>query len=125
MASTSQTALEYLSNARVYLVGKLRNHSVILENLYQQGVLHDEEVSKIKTEKDDYDKNRALLDSVIKKGEASCYQLLRIIDQTRRRTLERPDSNETTAKEFDPHRWIICFSFKDDTETDTIYLQGI
>ncbi|XP_015249191.1 PREDICTED: NACHT, LRR and PYD domains-containing protein 12-like [Cyprinodon variegatus] len=124
MASTSQTALEYLSNARVHLVGKLRNHSVILENLYQQGILHDEEVSKIKTEKDDYDKNRALLDSVIKKGEASCYQLLRIIDQTRRRTLERPNSDETTAKEFNLHQWICCFSFKEEAETDTNYLQG-
>ncbi|XP_038158243.1 uncharacterized protein LOC119794668 isoform X7 [Cyprinodon tularosa] len=124
MASTSQTALEYLSNARVHLVGKLRNHLVILENLYQKGVLHDEEVNKIKTEKDDYDKNRALLDSVIKKGEASCYQLLRILYETRRRTLERPGSDETTAKEFNLHQWICCFSFKEEAETDTNYLQG-
>uniref|UniRef100_A0A3B3V517 CARD domain-containing protein n=1 Tax=Poecilia latipinna TaxID=48699 RepID=A0A3B3V517_9TELE len=89
MASTLQSALEYVKNARVHLIGELRNLSVILEILHQQGVLIDEEVSKIKGEKDDYDRTRAILDSVTRKGEDACYKLLRIIYKTRRRTLER------------------------------------
>ncbi|KAM4711409.1 protein NLRC5-like [Anableps anableps] len=68
MACAKQSAKDYIQNARPHLVGELRNLSVILENLYQQGVLIDEEVSKIKAEKDDYDRTRAMLDSVIRKG---------------------------------------------------------
>ncbi|KAM4538349.1 nucleotide-binding oligomerization domain-containing protein 1-like isoform 2-T2 [Fundulus diaphanus] len=131
MACTSQSSLEYLRNARVQLVEGLRNLSIILENLYKQGVLHDEEVSKIKAEKDDYDRTRAILCSVTKKGEAACYQLLKIIYQTRKRTLERPDpvfkkSHEasTEAKKFDLNHWISCFSFTEDVEMDANYMQG-
>uniref|UniRef100_A0A3B5MSI3 CARD domain-containing protein n=1 Tax=Xiphophorus couchianus TaxID=32473 RepID=A0A3B5MSI3_9TELE len=131
MACSKQSAKDYIANARVYLVGELRNLSVILENLYQQKVLTDEEVSKIKAEKDDYDRTRAILDSVTRKGEAACYRFLRIIDQTRRRTLERPTpifkiSHEasTEATKFDLHHWISCFSFTEDPETDQNYIQG-
>ncbi|XP_032412791.1 uncharacterized protein LOC116716100 isoform X5 [Xiphophorus hellerii] len=130
MACSKQSAKDYIANARVYLVGELRNLSVILENLYQQKVLTDEEVSKIKAEKDDYDRTRAILDSVTRKGEAACYRFLRIIDQTRRRTLERPTpifkiSHEasTEATKFDLHHWISCFSFTEDPETDQNYIQ--
>uniref|UniRef100_A0A669F8S9 CARD domain-containing protein n=1 Tax=Oreochromis niloticus TaxID=8128 RepID=A0A669F8S9_ORENI len=103
-----------------WLVHHSLNLSVILENLYQQGVLCDEEVSKIQAERDGYDKTRKILDSVTKKGEAACYVLLKIIDMTRKRTLERPPllpekSSEapTESKKFDLHHWISCFSFKD------------
>uniref|UniRef100_A0AAZ1X4T7 Uncharacterized protein n=1 Tax=Oreochromis aureus TaxID=47969 RepID=A0AAZ1X4T7_OREAU len=130
MASTSQSAKDYVKNARLHLVRELRNLSVILENLYQQGVLCDEEVSKIQAERDGYDKTRKILDSVTKKGEAACYVLLKIIDMTRKRTLERPPllpekSSEapTESKKFDLHHWISCFSFK-DTHVDVNYLQG-
>ncbi|MEQ2305561.1 hypothetical protein AMECASPLE_039170, partial [Ameca splendens] len=130
MACASQSALEYVTNSRVHLVGELRSLSVILENLYQQGVLVDEEVSKIKAEKDDYDRTRAILNSVTRKGEAACYKLLRIIDLTRRRTLERPApfsriSHEasTEAKRFDLHHWISCFPFKEDEEMNVNYIQ--
>ncbi|XP_032412685.1 protein NLRC5-like [Xiphophorus hellerii] len=131
MACTSQSALEYVENARPHLVGELKSLSVILENLYQQKVLIDEEVSKIKAEKDDYDRTRALLDSVIRKGKAACYRFLRIIDQTRRRTLERPtplfkNSHEasTEATKFDLHHWISCFPFKEDPEMQQNYIRG-
>ena len=112
-------------------MGKLKNLSVILENLYQKEVLHDEEVSKIQAETDDYDKTRKILDSVIDKGEAACYVLLRIIDVTRKRTLGRPSLPEeksvasTDTKKFDLHHWISCFSFQEDTQMDTNYIQGI
>ncbi|MEQ2247950.1 hypothetical protein ILYODFUR_014330 [Ilyodon furcidens] len=131
MACASQSALEYVTNSRVHLVGELRSLSVILENLFQQGVLMDEEVNKIKAEKDDYDRTRAILNSVTRKGEAACYKLLRIIDLTRRRTLERPApfsriSHEasTEAKRFDLHHWISCFPFKEDEEMNVNYIQG-
>ncbi|XP_014827516.1 PREDICTED: uncharacterized protein LOC106906673 [Poecilia mexicana] len=125
MACTSQSALEYVKNARPHLVGELKSLSVILENLYQQGVLIDEEVSKIKAEKDDYDRTRAILDSVTRKGEDACYRFLRIIDQTRRRTLERPTNEASTeAKRFDLHHWISCFPFKEDAEMQQNYIRG-
>uniref|UniRef100_A0A3Q4N7Q9 CARD domain-containing protein n=1 Tax=Neolamprologus brichardi TaxID=32507 RepID=A0A3Q4N7Q9_NEOBR len=89
MACTSQSAEGYIRSARRHLVGELKNLTVILENLYQRGVLCDEEVSKIQAEKDDYDKTRKILDSVTNKGEKACYEFLKIIDMTRKRTLVR------------------------------------
>ncbi|XP_051798408.1 uncharacterized protein LOC127531940 isoform X3 [Acanthochromis polyacanthus] len=131
MACTSESALNYVSRARRHLVRELQNLSVILENLYQKGVLSDEEVSKIQTERDDFDRTRKILDKVIKKGEAACYELLRIIDVTRKRTLERPapvpEKNtgaSTGTQKFDLHHWISCFSFKEETQMDVDYLQG-
>ncbi|CAK6980098.1 protein NLRC5-like, partial [Scomber scombrus] len=131
MACTTQSAVQYVGSARVHLVRELKNLSVILENLYQQEVLSDEEVSKIQAKTNDYDKTRDILDSVIKKGEDACYELLSIIDTTRKRTLWRPSLPEkksdtsTESKRFDLHYWISCFSFKEDTQTDsTKYLQG-
>ncbi|XP_042080936.1 nucleotide-binding oligomerization domain-containing protein 1 isoform X4 [Haplochromis burtoni] len=123
MACTSQTAEGYIRSARCHLVGGLKNLSVILENLYQQGVLCDEEVSKIQAEKDDYDKTRRILDSVTNKGQKACYEFLKIIDMTRKRTLQRPPLHSGT-KTFDLHHWISCFPFKDDTEMNANYLQG-
>ncbi|XP_024858317.1 protein NLRC5-like isoform X1 [Kryptolebias marmoratus] len=131
MACTSQSASDYVMTARVHLVRELTNLPVLLENLYQQRVLSDEEVSKIEAQKDDYDRTRAILDSVTKKGEEACYQLLRIIDITRKRTLGRPTpllkhKNEASSdiKKFDLHHWISCFSFKEESQVDTNYLQG-
>ncbi|XP_050921862.1 uncharacterized protein LOC108873155 isoform X11 [Lates calcarifer] len=131
MACTSQSAVDYIQQARVHLVRELRSLSVIIENLYQQEVLSDEEVSKIQAETDDYDKTRKILDSVIKKGEQACYVLLRIIDMTRKRTLgrsslfpEKKSEASTGTKKFDLHHWISCFSFKEDTHMDVNYLQG-
>uniref|UniRef100_A0A3B5AS23 CARD domain-containing protein n=1 Tax=Stegastes partitus TaxID=144197 RepID=A0A3B5AS23_9TELE len=132
MACTSQSASEYVRSARRHLVRELQNLSVIVENLYQKEVLSGEEVSEIQAERDDYDKTRKILDSVIKKGEAACYQLLRIIDMTRTRTAGRPTrlpENNTGAstgtKKFDLHHWISCFSFKEDPHMDVDCLQGI
>jgi len=132
MACTTQSALEYVRNARIHLVRELTSLSVILENLHQKEVLSDEEVSKIQAEKDDYDRSRAIVDYVTKKGEAACYEFLRIIDTTRKRTLGRPPrfpENKSDAshekKKFDLHIWISCFSFKDDALMEGNYFQGI
>ena len=132
MACTTQSASEYIKSARPHLVRDLKNLSVIVENLYQQGIFTDEEFSEINAERNDFDKTRNILDSVTKKGEAACYEFLKIIDMTRERTLGRPSllpeknsaaSSET--KNFDLHHWISCYSFKEDTQMDTNYLQGI
>uniref|UniRef100_A0A3Q2PFY6 CARD domain-containing protein n=1 Tax=Fundulus heteroclitus TaxID=8078 RepID=A0A3Q2PFY6_FUNHE len=130
MADANMSAKDYISNTRAQLLGGLRNLSVIAENLYQQGVLNDDEFNEIKAEKDDYGRTEAILDSVTRKGEAACYQLLKIIYQTRKRTLERPDpvfknSHEASAetKKFDLNHWISCFSFKEDPEMGSNYIQ--
>ncbi|XP_049921658.1 uncharacterized protein LOC126403187 isoform X3 [Epinephelus moara] len=113
MALTTQSALSYVKNARSRLVGRLKNLPVILENLNQKEVLGDEEVCDIEAERTDYSQTRKILDSVIKKGEAACYEFLRIVYVTRERTLQ-----------VDLHPWISCFPFKEDTQMDTSYLQG-
>ncbi|XP_030264925.1 protein NLRC5-like [Sparus aurata] len=113
MACTTQSALEYVTSARPHLVRELKSLSVIVENLFQQGVFSDEEVSEIEAGRNDFDKSRNLLDSVRKKGEAACYEFLKIIDMTRKRTLEKT-----------MHHWISCFPLREDTEMDTNYLQG-
>lgn len=117
MASTAQSALEYVKSARGHLIRELTNLSVIVDNLYQLNVLSNEEVSKIQEEEDEYDKTRRILDSVTTKGEAACYELIKSIDMTRKRTSDE--------KKFDLHHWISCFSFNDDIQVDVNYLQGI
>ncbi|KAG8004462.1 hypothetical protein GBF38_008692 [Nibea albiflora] len=126
MACTAQSALAYVKSWRVRLVRELKNLSVIVENLYQQGVFQDEEVSKIQAEKDDYDKARHILDSVTKKGEEACYRFLKIIDTTRKRTLGRlPEGNtEASTQKLNLHTWISCFSFKEDPQMDVMCFQG-
>ncbi|XP_074483782.1 uncharacterized protein LOC141763203 isoform X2 [Sebastes fasciatus] len=130
MACSTQSALNYVKEARSHLVNGLKNHSLILENLNHIRVLGNEDVSKIEAEKDDYDKNRKILDSVIRMGEDTCYKFLRIIYMTRKKSLgrtslpERKTVASTETKEFDLHNWISCFPFKEDTQIDTNYLQG-
>uniref|UniRef100_A0A673AI95 CARD domain-containing protein n=1 Tax=Sphaeramia orbicularis TaxID=375764 RepID=A0A673AI95_9TELE len=122
MACTGQSASQYVEGARRHLVNGLQSLSIILENLFQQEVLCEEEVSKIQAEKDDFDKRRQILDKVIKKGDGACYEFLRIIDKTRQRTLGKP-SLENVG--FDLHYWISCYPFREDTKMDNKYLQGM
>ncbi|XP_059203481.1 uncharacterized protein LOC131982909 [Centropristis striata] len=118
MASTGQSALGHVRNARKYLVGKLKNLSVILDNLNQenskqQRVLIDAAVREIQAKTNDDDKIRDIVDRVIKQGEAACYEFLRVIYLTRKRTLD-----------VDLHHWIISFPFSEDTQMDINHLQG-
>ncbi|XP_037617935.1 uncharacterized protein LOC119483654 isoform X5 [Sebastes umbrosus] len=130
MACSTRSALNYVKEARIHLVNGLKNHSVILVNLNHIRVLGNEEVSEIEAEKNDFNKSRKILDSVMRKGEDACYEFLRIIYTTRKKTLGRTSlpKRKTVAsietKEFDLHNWISCFSFKEDTQMDTNYLQG-
>ncbi|KAM9334314.1 uncharacterized protein ABDE67_022041 [Symphorus nematophorus] len=129
MACTTQSALEYVESARLQLVRELKNHSVIVENLKQRGLLGDEEYSQIQAEKNDYEKARKILDKVIKSGCTACYEFLRIIDMTRKRTLGRPSlppesAAATLNRKFDLHHWISCYAFEEDPEMDINYIQG-
>ncbi|XP_030601251.1 protein NLRC5-like [Archocentrus centrarchus] len=130
MACASQSALDYVQSARDHLVRTLEGLAEIVENLKQKGVFSEEEVSKIKTEGDDFDKTGIIVDSVIKKGEEACYEFLRIIDITRKKSGERPPSFLENAElpsspcnTFDLNYWISCFSFKEDVNMDVTYSQ--
>ncbi|XP_045074613.1 uncharacterized protein LOC123487481 [Coregonus clupeaformis] len=113
MASARQSALEYITNGRLRLIGRLQNLPLIVEKLFQRKVLHGEEVSKIQAEVDRFDQTRKILDWVSAKGEAACYELLTILYITRKRTLDDADLQQ----------WISCFPFKEDPEM-TDYLVG-
>lgn len=85
----------------------MKNLPLIIENLYQQRVFNDDEVDDLKAQMTEFDKARCILDWVIKKGQMACYELLRILDVTKKRTLH-PDL----------HPWISCFPFRvEDKET--------
>ncbi|XP_076870868.1 uncharacterized protein LOC143521618 isoform X7 [Brachyhypopomus gauderio] len=107
MACTQQSATEYLKHKRTDLVTHLQNFTLIVEKLYKCKVFNNHEVDALKAEKRDFNKARFILDCVTKKGERACYELLRILDKTRKRTLN-PKS----------HIWITCFPFREDIETD-------
>ncbi|KAK6324470.1 hypothetical protein J4Q44_G00038120 [Coregonus suidteri] len=113
MASARQSALEYIRNGRLHLIRRLQNLPLIVENLFQRKVLHEEEVSKIQAEVDRFDQTRRILDWVSAKGEAACYELLTILYITRKRTLDDADLQQ----------WISCFPFEEDPEM-TDYLVG-
>uniref|UniRef100_A0A3P8ZQ25 NACHT domain-containing protein n=1 Tax=Esox lucius TaxID=8010 RepID=A0A3P8ZQ25_ESOLU len=114
MACTSQSASEYIKNGRKLLVGKLHDLPLIVENLFQSKVLHEEEVRKIQTEVEQFDKTEEILDWVMEKGEAACYELLVILDRTKKKTLDDPDLEH----------WISCFPFREDLEM-TDHLVGL
>ncbi|XP_077069763.1 uncharacterized protein LOC143722311 [Siphateles boraxobius] len=101
MASAGQSAIEFLKNARTNLVTDMKNLPLIIENLYQQSVFNDHEVDDLKAERTEFDKARCILDWVIKKGEEASYELLKILDVTKKSTLHPK-----------LHSWISCFPLR-------------
>ncbi|KAI4888457.1 hypothetical protein NFI96_025944 [Prochilodus magdalenae] len=108
MACAQQCAAEYLRTAHEDLLTHLQNFPLIIDNLYERHVLQDSEVDALKAEKTDFDKAKFLLDTVCKKGEAASYELLRILNITRKTTLHQAS-----------HFWISCFPFREDPEADS------
>ncbi|XP_056089397.1 uncharacterized protein LOC130069521 isoform X1 [Rhinichthys klamathensis goyatoka] len=107
MACSRKSAIEFLKNARRNLVTDMKNLPLIIENLYQQRVFNDHEVDALKAERTEFDKARCILDWVTNKGEEASYELLKILDVTKKRTLD-PDL----------HSWISCFPLRvEDEET--------
>ncbi len=103
MACAQQSAKEYLRNNRKKLVTGMKNLPLIVESLFQKKVFNDYEVDALKAERTEFDKARDILDWVINKGEKASYELLKILDVTKKRTL-------------DPglHPWISCSPFRDE-----------
>lgn len=112
MACAQQSAIQYLKNARVNLVTEMRNLPLIVENLYQQRVFSEHEVDALKAERTEFDKSRSILDWVVNKGEEASYELLRILDVTKKRTLSSK-----------LHHWISCFPFRVE-DSESIYTFG-
>ncbi|KAF4080787.1 hypothetical protein AMELA_G00175270 [Ameiurus melas] len=119
MASSHQSARQYVRNARNNLVGRLQNLPLIVEKLHQQNVFNGNEVSEIEAETEKYNKTRKILDWVLNKGEEACYKFLKILDRERKLVLPKPDSSGLTP---DLQTWICLFSFRDEPEDD--YTQG-
>uniref|UniRef100_A0AAX7SLN2 NACHT domain-containing protein n=1 Tax=Astatotilapia calliptera TaxID=8154 RepID=A0AAX7SLN2_ASTCA len=125
MACASQSALDYVRSARDHLVRTLKGFTEIVENLSTRGFFSEEDVNKIKSESDGFDKTRRIVDYVIEMGEEACYEFLRIIDTTRRTSGERslsfaenPESSSSLSNMFDLNYWISCFSFREDINMD-------
>ncbi|XP_053539887.1 uncharacterized protein LOC108272987 isoform X3 [Ictalurus punctatus] len=119
MASSHQSAREYIRDACENLLGRLQNLPLIVEKLHQQNVLNGNEVGDLEDEPVNCRKTRKILDWVINKGEEACYKFLRILDRERKSVLPKLDSSSLTP---DLHTWICLFSFRDEPEDD--YTQG-
>ncbi|KAF4080771.1 hypothetical protein AMELA_G00175090 [Ameiurus melas] len=119
MASSHQSAREYIRGSCENLVGGLRNLPLIVEKLHQQNVLNGNEVGDLEDEPQNCRKTRKILDWVLNKGEEACYKFLRILDRERKSVLPEPDSSGLTP---DLQTWICLFSFRDEPEDD--YTQG-
>lgn len=107
MACARQSAVEYLRKSRIDLVRDMQNIPLIIDNLYQLKIFNVHEVEDLEAERTRSDKVRCILDWVTNKGEEASYELLRILDLTRKKTLH-----------YDLHFWISCFSFRDDADAN-------
>ncbi|TRY97319.1 hypothetical protein DNTS_020603 [Danionella cerebrum] len=112
MASTKYSAKQYLINKRKDLVTGLKNSPLIIDNLYQKKVFTIHEVDEFKAVITECNKARFILDRVTDKGDAASYELLRIMDVTKKKTLS-PDL----------HCWISWFGFPEEEE-DASYMFG-
>uniref|UniRef100_A0AAR2IL86 CARD domain-containing protein n=1 Tax=Pygocentrus nattereri TaxID=42514 RepID=A0AAR2IL86_PYGNA len=99
-------AAEYLTNKWADLVTNLQNLPLIIDNLCQHKVFGVHQLDALKAEKTDFDKARFILGFVITQGDEASYELLRILDVTRKRTLHQ-----------DLHIWISYFPFGEEVET--------
>ncbi|XP_036421955.1 NACHT, LRR and PYD domains-containing protein 1b allele 4-like [Colossoma macropomum] len=118
MASSNQSALKHVSNAREHLYEELQNLPLIIEKLHQQDVLNSYEVSLLEAEPEKYNKTSKILTWVMNKGEEACYQFLKILDFERKSVLPKLQSSMQAGK---PHAWISQFSFRDEPEDDYIH----
>ncbi|KAI5621728.1 hypothetical protein C0J50_18785 [Silurus asotus] len=118
MASSNQSAKQYLKDAVENLVGQLKNLPLIFEKLQQLKIFSDNVINVINTETTGFNKTRKILDLVLNKGEEACYQFLRILDRERKSVLPNPNSSSQAP---DLHTWICLFSFRDEAED---YNQG-
>lgn len=114
MASAQQSALDFIKNGRILLEKRLQNLSVVLNELFDRKVLSEGEVINLKSITETPDGTKRMIDLVIRKGEAVCYEFLKILDYTRSTTFPKPGIHNP-----DLHHWISCFSFGDDLQTQS------
>ncbi|XP_041926554.1 protein NLRC5-like [Alosa sapidissima] len=114
MASTEQSALDFIKKGRALLEKSLQNLSVILNKLLVHKVLDKDQVTYIKSFSETSDGSKYMIDQVICKGEAACYELLTILYSTRFKTFPKSGLHNP-----DLHHWISCFSFVDDLQTQS------
>ncbi|XP_013997320.2 uncharacterized protein isoform X5 [Salmo salar] len=116
MASTQQSAFEYVENGRALLEGHLQKPSLVVDELRKNNILSEKQVREIKSHKKRSVKSRKMLDMIIKKGEYASYELLKILYNTRNQTLPRTNPTQNQPRHPDLHQWISCFSFTDDPD---------
>ncbi|XP_051508933.1 uncharacterized protein LOC127414715 isoform X3 [Myxocyprinus asiaticus] len=114
MASTLQSAQEFLGNGRTLLTGSLLNYDCVIEALNQGKFFIDDELDSVTATANSRDRLRNMLDIVISKGEEACYKFLKILDKKRFEVFPRPGVEYP-----DLHHWISCFSFQDELQSQT------
>ncbi|XP_056317301.1 uncharacterized protein LOC130231871 isoform X2 [Danio aesculapii] len=114
MASTQQSAREFLQNGRTLLITGHLNCDHIIEALNKCKLFMNHELNSAKSSEDNQDKIRIILDMVISMGEEACYVFLKILDKKRFQVFPRPGLGYR-----DLHHWISCFSFRDEPQSHT------
>ncbi|XP_067299767.1 uncharacterized protein [Pseudorasbora parva] len=118
MASTQQSAQEFLLNGQTLLTGGRLNCDPVIEDLTQCKFFINHELNSIESAENSQDRIRILLDIVFSKGEAACNTFLKIIYKKRVQVFPRPVLGEP-----DLHHWISCFSFQDEPQSQTANLE--
>lgn len=108
MASTLQSAEEFLRNGRILLTTSQLNWDPVIESLDQCNFFINNEKYSIDSAADRW---ATLLDIVISKGEEACDTFLKILDRRRFDVFPRPGLTDP-----DLHYWISCFSFQDEAQ---------
>ncbi len=81
MASTQQSAQEFLGNGHNLLTGSHLNCDPVIEALNQCKFFKTHELNSIESAEITQDKIKIILDLVISKGEEACYKFLKILDK--------------------------------------------
>ncbi|XP_065104812.1 uncharacterized protein [Paramisgurnus dabryanus] len=108
MASTLQSAQEFLKKGRTLLTTSILNRDPVFEGLNECKFFMNYELDLVNSAADRWE---SLLDIVISKGEEACYTFLKILDKTRFEVFPRPGLQYP-----DLHHWISCFSFQDEPQ---------
>lgn len=111
MASTLQSAQEFLKKGRTLLTTSNLNRDPVFEGLNEYKFFMNYELDLVNSAPDRWER---LLDIVISKGEEACYTFLKILDKTRFKVFPRPGLQYP-----DLHHWISCFSFQDEPQTSS------
>ncbi len=119
MASTQQSAQEFLGNGHNLLTGSHLNCEPVVEALNQCKFFKTHELNSIESAEISQDKIKIILNLVISKGEEACYKFLQILDKKRVQVFPRPGLGSP-----DLHHWISCFSFQEEPQSQTANKAG-